>query len=131
MTSCRWRSLPLRERTGQSAISPLLGSLSRHAQMPEPNSPDLLPYDRHADRHQGGMAETAQQAIGGRSPVIDAFHRIYYDSRVWTSTYWRGHRIEKFPTDLVTYQEILADVRPKLVVECGTRFGGSALFLGD
>jgi cephalosporin hydroxylase len=35
----------------------------------------------------------------------------------------------KCPLDLWGYQEILYQVRPEFVVECGTHLGGSALFL--
>lgn len=64
--------------------------------------------------------------------IIDDFHLEYYRSGVWGgNTFWRGHRIEKFPTDLVIYQEIIHEIKPGLIIECGTRFGGSAVFLGD
>ena len=63
--------------------------------------------------------------------IVDGFHTAYYESGVWARTFWRGHRIEKFPTDLMAYQEILQEVRPDWIVESGTRFGGSAIFLGD
>jgi cephalosporin hydroxylase len=37
----------------------------------------------------------------------------------------------KCPLDLWVYQEILCDIRPQLVIETGTAFGGSALFLAS
>lgn len=66
--------------------------------------------------------------------VVDAFHRLYYDGpdgegRVFHRTTWMGVTCLKCPFDLWIYQEILADVRPGLVVETGTHLGGSALFL--
>ncbi|MGF1661149.1 MAG: CmcI family methyltransferase [Kineosporiaceae bacterium] len=71
-----------------------------------------------------------------RAPVIDAFHRIYYDEArfrggTWHLLTWRGVRVWKLPFDLWQYQEILHELRPDLIVECGTAFGGSALFLAD
>jgi cephalosporin hydroxylase len=63
--------------------------------------------------------------------LVDDFHTEFYESGVWAHTYWRGHRIEKFPTDLMAFQEILHEVRPDLIIEAGTRFGGSAVFWGD
>lgn len=65
------------------------------------------------------------------SKTIEAFHVEYYESGVWLHTFWQGHRIEKFPTDLMIYQEIIYGVRPDLIIETGTRFGGSAVFFGD
>lgn len=66
--------------------------------------------------------------------VVDAFHRLYFDGpagegRVHHRTTWMGVPCLKCPMDLWAYQEILADVRPDLVVETGTHMGGSALFL--
>jgi cephalosporin hydroxylase len=63
--------------------------------------------------------------------VVDAFHCEYYVSEVWNQTFWRGHRVLKFPTDLIIYQEIIHEIRPRFIVECGTHEGGSAVFLGD
>ena len=47
----------------------------------------------------------------------------------WRNTFWMGHQVLKCPLDLWQYQEILHDLRPDLIVETGTAFGGSALFL--
>jgi cephalosporin hydroxylase len=65
--------------------------------------------------------------------VVDAFHRLYYArlERTWAHTYWMGVTTLKCPLDLWIYQEILYEVRPDLVVECGTYRGGSALFLAS
>jgi len=58
----------------------------------------------------------------------------------WTSTgtlrsgkpfRYRGVTIWKCPLDLWLYQELLHELRPRLIVETGTAFGGSAYFLGD
>ena len=67
----------------------------------------------------------------------DAFHRAYYDSwedgsahgRGTITLSWFGYRTLKSPLDLWTYQEILVEPRPDLVVECGTRFGGGAYYI--
>ncbi len=67
--------------------------------------------------------------------ATDAFHRAYYDAwrdkRFTIDLSWFGHRTLKCPMDLWTYQEILVETRPDLVVECGTRFGGSAYYLAS
>lgn len=63
--------------------------------------------------------------------TLDKFHFDFYQSGVWANTFWRGERILKFPTDMIIYQEIIHEVMPDLIVECGTRHGGSAVFLGD
>lgn len=63
--------------------------------------------------------------------VLNAFHQAYYDSRVWTHTYWRGVPTLKCPLDLWIYQEILFELRPSLIIETGTAQGGSAFFLAS
>ena len=102
-------------------------------------------------QHRGGLSPRVERALsvavaslnmtdsGQRarqdSPavrsVIDAFNRLYYDDRgTWRQNRWQGTRILKCPCDLWLYQEIIHQVRPGLIIETGTAFGGSASFLG-
>ncbi|MFW5435448.1 CmcI family methyltransferase [Paenibacillus apiarius] len=60
---------------------------------------------------------------------VKSFHHHYFDSEVWLDTYWFGHRVLKCPLDLFNYQEILFNIKPDVIIECGTNAGGSALFL--
>jgi cephalosporin hydroxylase len=77
--------------------------------------------------------------IAGRNAlppgVIDAFHKNYFDARdfnlTWRNTHWLGHAILKCPLDLWLYQEIVHRLRPSLIVETGTAFGGSALYMAS
>lgn len=68
-----------------------------------------------------------------RKVVVDQFHRLYYrrSRQTWKQTRWRGVEVWKNPLDLWLYQEILNDVRPEVIVEAGTKFGGSAYFLAN
>jgi cephalosporin hydroxylase len=65
--------------------------------------------------------------------VVDAFHKLYYDQRIEgrKTVYlnWFGWRLVKCPFDAWTYQEIIVETRPQVIVECGTRFGGGAIFM--
>jgi cephalosporin hydroxylase len=63
--------------------------------------------------------------------VIDSFHRLYYDRRVWKDTFWLGVPALKCPLDLWVYQELMFEVKPSVIVECGTYDGGSAAFLAS
>ena len=63
--------------------------------------------------------------------LLDQFHLAFYNSHVYAHTYWRGHKVQKFPTDLIVYQEIIFDTKPDIIIECGTDQGGSAIFFGD
>jgi cephalosporin hydroxylase len=67
--------------------------------------------------------------------IVDAFHKLYYDQRVegrqTVLLSWFGHRILKCPFDIWTYQEIIFETKPELIIECGTRYGGGALYLAS
>jgi cephalosporin hydroxylase len=65
--------------------------------------------------------------------VVRRFHRLFYDSGVetWSNTHWLGVPAQKCAFDLWVYQEILHELRPAAIVECGTAGGGSALFLAS
>jgi cephalosporin hydroxylase len=78
----------------------------------------------------------SEQHVRRESPavqgVIDAFNRLYYEDRgTWRQNRWQGTRIFKCPSDLWLYQEIVHKVRPGLILETGTAFGGSASYLGS
>jgi len=60
--------------------------------------------------------------------VAEAYHRWYYDTEVWLQLTFLGVPCYKSAADMWNYQEILAELRPALVVEFGTRFGGAALY---
>ncbi|SMG38941.1 CmcI family methyltransferase [Paenibacillus aquistagni] len=62
---------------------------------------------------------------------ITPFYLHYYNSGVWGDTYWLGHRVLKCPLDMILYQEILFQLKPDVIVECGTNEGGSTLFLAS
>src|SRR4051812_28260289 len=59
----------------------------------------------------------------------DLWRHDSHDGRGTLSIGWFGHLTQKCPFDLWTYQEILVETRPDLVIETGTCYGGSALFL--
>ena len=67
--------------------------------------------------------------------VVKQFHKLYYDSHIsggtWKDTFWLGTRTAKCPLDLWVYQEILFNLRPDVIIECGTYCGGSALYLAS
>ena len=66
--------------------------------------------------------------------IVENFHNLYYigprdEGLIFTRTYWMNVLCEKCPLDLWVYQEIISEIRPDLIIETGTRFGGSALFM--
>jgi cephalosporin hydroxylase len=47
------------------------------------------------------------------------------------SSRWLGVPIQKNPLDLIVLQEIVYEKRPDNIIECGTLFGGSALYMAS
>lgn len=61
-------------------------------------------------------------------------HRALFLSQTEDIEYenhWLGVRLQQYPADLQTYEELLYKVRPDIIIETGTFYGGSALFLAD
>lgn len=67
--------------------------------------------------------------------VVRKYQKLYFDAylfgKTWGETYWLGHHIFKCPLDLWVYQELLFKQRPDFVIETGTNYGGSALYLAN
>jgi cephalosporin hydroxylase len=65
--------------------------------------------------------------------IIDQFHLLYYHQRprVWQRTFYREIPILKLTSDLWIYSQLLERLRPGLVIETGTRFGGSSYWMAD
>ncbi len=62
----------------------------------------------------------------------ETFARLYkHIHRQMHYPYYKGIGIQKFPNDLILYHMAIWDKKPDVIVEIGTRFGGSALWLKD
>lgn len=59
--------------------------------------------------------------------MIDLFHQLYYDSNKWCFN-WMGFTIQKYPGDMMIYQDIIFQDLPDYLVETGTAGGGAALY---
>lgn len=88
--------------------------------------PNITPGDYFPDREQPPLSSE-------ETDVVRRFHDLYY--RRWLAgadtinLSWFGYQTLKCPFDLWMYQEILVRTRPDFVVETGTKYGGSALYL--
>lgn len=64
--------------------------------------------------------------------ITEKFHKQEYvagaQGRSWGGAKYFGCKIWKLPQDLHTYQEIVTEIKPALIIETGTAFGGSALY---
>jgi len=63
--------------------------------------------------------------------IVQYFQRYYHLTDAWAQTHWREVPCYKNPCDLLIYQEIITEHKPDIIIECGTFFGGTALFLAD
>jgi len=76
-------------------------------------------------------ADTGNLAPVASNPEAEAYHRWFYDTKVWQRMTWMGVPIQKSPGDLWNYQELIFARRPRLIVEFGTNTGGSALYFAQ
>jgi cephalosporin hydroxylase len=68
--------------------------------------------------------------------AVERFHRLFYETSYarrdgWTNPKWLGVELLKCPFDLWIYQEILHEIKPEWILETGTAFGGSALYMAS
>lgn len=80
-----------------------------------------------------GLARQLASGLAGMiyrpgDDVGEEYHKWYYGTLTYTRNTWMGVPCWKSVSDMWTYQEILADLKPSLLIEFGTRYGGSALF---
>lgn len=61
--------------------------------------------------------------------TINEYHKLYHAHMLsqWP-VHWLGVRVEKPPEDLLIYADIIFQQMPDIIVEIGTRWGGSALW---
>jgi cephalosporin hydroxylase len=60
--------------------------------------------------------------------VSDAWLRVGWDQKYVYSFTWLGRPVIQLPEDLVRVQEVVARVRPDVIVETGVAHGGSLVF---
>jgi cephalosporin hydroxylase len=53
-----------------------------------------------------------------QTEITNLFHTLYYGSRVWEKTYYRGHNILKCPLDMWIYQEMIHELKPDYIIAC-------------
>lgn len=63
--------------------------------------------------------------------LIDAFHQLYYHHLGWDQNHWQGFQIKQCPFDLMVYQSLIFELRPKAIVQTGVAGGGSLLFFAQ
>jgi cephalosporin hydroxylase len=60
--------------------------------------------------------------------ISDEYHKWYEEKRIWEKTEWLGVPMWKLPFDAFIMQELICKVRPNVLIETGSGFGGSSVF---
>ena len=73
------------------------------------------------------------QAIPVSDELKLAAIEAVWDQQAWREATWLGHRVNRFPTDLQTYQELVSRLRPGVVILAGDDdgLGGRAVFFAS
>jgi cephalosporin hydroxylase len=69
----------------------------------------------------------SSEALG----IVERFNDFYYMSCVNGDLNWQGVPVSKNPCDLWMMAELIQRLRPSVIIETGTNFGGSAVFYAD
>jgi len=74
--------------------------------------------------------------ISARSPELASdlpreWTRTLWQNELWRGNQWHGMPILQWPTDLLILQELVGELRPRVIVETGTYRGGSAVFFAS
>ena len=74
--------------------------------------------------------------VSTRSPELTRdlalqWTRMLWQNQLWRTNRWYGVPILQWPTDLLILQELMHDLRPRVIIETGTFQGGSALFFAS
>jgi cephalosporin hydroxylase len=78
--------------------------------------------------------EKALKEQGGDRELVELSRRWMLHSARYGYTYnfrWMGRPIIQFPQDILALQEVIWEVRPKVIVETGVAHGGSAVFFAS
>lgn len=83
---------------------------------------ELITHQKYSDEEKEKFAK-----------IIKDFNELWYamSHQTWCNTRWRGVHVLKPATDMWIYQELIHTIKPDLIIETGTRYGGSSLFMRD
>lgn len=75
------------------------------------------------------MADLVRKTMAEHGPMLQAYHDAWYNApHTWHYTTFLGIGLMKAPNDLWAYQDLIAEHRPRTIIETGTYTGGSALW---
>jgi cephalosporin hydroxylase len=130
----RYRTLARRSAPGRDLDRATLQAFGGMVERAAQGRPVPAGLDKTVAR---AFATLARADVDGRRPaprirrtLVNQFHRLYYHSskQTWQNTRFLGVRVWKSPLDLWLYQELIHDLRPDVIIEAGTKYGGSAYY---
>ncbi len=89
--------------------------------------PRRWPWSRRADP----LVRDPEYAPRLRASLGEYLNWYFSDKAFLHSIDWMGIPTRKLVTDMWVYQEIIAETRPELIIEIGSFYGGSTLFLAQ
>lgn len=87
-------------------------------------------HDERAVRNGALMSDPEYRARWSPS-IAEYVHWYFADKRMMHSISWLGVPTRKMLPDMWVYQEIIHECRPDYIIEIGSLFGGSALFMAN
>jgi cephalosporin hydroxylase len=84
-----------------------------------------------AMRKQGGIIHDAQYEPRMRATLGEYLNWYLTDKGFLHSIDWMGIPTRKMLSDIWVYQEIIVETKPDLIIEIGSFYGGSTLFLAQ
>ena len=130
----RYRTLSGRRKRDKRLDRATLRALTRMVEQATEARRPFRALDRTVAQAFRALAEGDLSGDRPSAPVrralVQQFHRLYYHSheRTWQDTRFLGVNVWKTPLDLWLYQELIHELRPDVLVEAGTKFGGSAYY---
>jgi cephalosporin hydroxylase len=130
----RYSNLARRAAPGEAVDAATLRAVNRLARRVVADGVPARDVDDGVGKAFRALAEgdlsRARPSPAVRRAVVDQFHRLYYHrpKRTWQNTRFLGVDVWKTPLDLWVYQEMLHELRPDVLIETGTKFGGSAYY---
>lgn len=63
--------------------------------------------------------------------VTRAYTEAYWENLGWRKTSWLGRRVARPPADLLTYHDLVTEIRPDWIINTRTGDGGRAMFFAS
>ncbi len=79
------------------------------------------------DKPRGSVDEPAAYVVEQLTLLMTCVAANHH----WYRHHWLGVPIWQLPDDLVALQELVAELKPSLIVETGTKYGGTSVFFAS